>query len=119
MLLLGVQLGIWVIFAALLGNVYISIRALYESYMQYKSDFDDYAHKRAHIAALGVIFAYSWYDIFSFLWFTDIYESDVDYTISFFNLVFINLIWLFIIHHFKQERTNDYSKVTWQKLIKF
>ena len=117
--MMGIQLGIWVIFLGLSGNVYIAFRAVYEAYRQYVSDFDDDNHKRAHIAALGAIFGYSFYDIFSFIWFTDIYKNDVDFTISFFNLFFINIIWLFIIHHFKQERTNDYSKVTWNKLIKF
>jgi uncharacterized membrane protein len=119
MKMLGFHLDVWIILLGLFGNVIIAIKAVYEGYQQSISDFDHEPHKRAHIAALGAIFAYSLYDIVSFAWFLDIYENDVDYTISFFNLLFINIIWLFVIHHFKQERTGDYSKVTWNKLIKF
>jgi hypothetical protein len=119
MMYFGLQIGVWVIFLGLYGNVYIAVRAIYEAVMQYRSNFDDHQHKRAHIATLGAIFAYSIYDIASFLWFLDIYQKDSDYTISFFNLFFVNIIWLFVIHHFKQERLNDYSKASWNKLLKF
>ena len=115
----GLQMGVWTIFLGLSFNVFICIKAIYEGYMQWKSDWGDDAHKRAHIAGLGVIAAYSIYDLFSFAWFMDIYYDNVDYTVSFFNLLFVNIIWLFIIHHFKQERTDDYSRVTWWKLINF
>jgi hypothetical protein len=117
MLYFGLHLGVWIIFLALSGNVFIIVKAIAEAYKQWLSDFDDFSHKRAHIAALGAIAIYSLYDIVSFTWFLDIYDNDADLTISFFNLVFINIIWLFIIHHFKQERLSDYSKVTWKKLI--
>ena len=100
-------------------SIFIVIKAIYEAYKTSTSNFDDFSHKRAHIAALGVISMYSVFDVFSFIWFEAMNDDYVDYTISFFNIFALNVIWLFIIDHFKQERKGHIKKSTWYELFKF
>lgn len=100
-------------------SIFIAIKALWEIRMTSISDFE-VLHKRAHIAALGAIVAYSLYDVFSYVWFEKIMNlSFIDYSISFFNIFTLNIIWLFVIDHFRQERRGDIKKSTWLELFKF
>ena len=100
-------------------SIFITIKCLWEMRMTYKSDFDDDAHKRSHIAALGSIAIYSVYDVFSYVWFEAMNQNIADYSISFFNIFTLNIIWLFIIHHFRQERLGNIKKSDWLELFKF
>jgi hypothetical protein len=100
-------------------SIFIVIKALWEMRMTSTSNFDDPPHKRAHIAALGAIAAYSLYDVFSFVWFEPMNADYLDYTISFFNIFTLNIIWLFVIDHFRQERKGDIRKSNWFELFKF
>ena len=100
-------------------SIFIVIKCIWEMRMTSISNFDDTAHKRSHIAALGSIAAYSLYDVFSYVWFEAMNQNLVDYTISFFNIFTLNILWLFIIDHFKQERLGDIKKSTWLELFKF
>lgn len=99
--------------------LYVVVRALYEGYKTNISDFDDAMHKRAHIAALGAIVAYNIFDLYSFIHFEEMNVGPIDYTISFFNLLSLNVLWLFIIDHFKQERKGTIEKTNWFELFKF
>ena len=102
--------------------VYVMVKAIYEIYKTWKADKIDGSrlHTNQHIAALLVILFYSGYDVFSFLWFEHIMnDSTADYTISFFNMFFSNLMMLLMIDHFKQERVGEITKSTWWDLFKF
>ena len=100
-------------------SIFIAIKSLWEMRMTTVSSFVDALHKRAHIAALGAITAYSMYDVFSYVWFEAMNTNYIDYSISFFNIFTLNVIWLFIIDHFRQERIGEISRSTWYELFKF
>ena len=99
-------------------SIFIVIKALWEMRMTSISNFE-VLHKRSHIAALGAIVGYSLYDVFCFIWFETMNENYIDYSISFFNIFTLNIIWLFVIDHFRQERRCDIKKSTWLELFKF
>ena len=107
-----------VIIIGMLFSAFMSVKAIVELYKTARDDFEP-LHKRAHIAALGGIVAYNMFDIFSFSWFPLIYDGFVDYTIGFFNLVALNVIWLFLIDHFRQERLDRIKPSGWKELFKF
>jgi hypothetical protein len=111
--------GFWIINIAQGFSFFLIIKAVWEMRMTAISDFDDALHKRAHIAALGAIAAYNAFDIFSYAWFPMIYNGIADYTVGFFNLGALNVVWLFIIDHFRQERQGDIHKSDWRELFKF
>jgi hypothetical protein len=116
------------LYFALMWSVYVSIKALYEAYMTAKNDLvgecdekQKYAHKRSHIAALLGIAFYSIYNIFAYIWF-DLKDTGLgndDRSIGVFNLLFMNLLWLIIISHFKHERKGDVNYTSWKELLKF
>ena len=110
--------GFIVIIIAMLFSAFLAVKAVFEAYMTTRSSLEP-LHKRAHIAALGAIIAYNFFDIFSYAWFPLIYSDFVDYTVGFFNLTTLNVIWLFIIDHFRQERLGNITRSNWKELFKF
>jgi hypothetical protein len=120
--------GSFVIYFGQGWSVFVAIKAFWEAYKTATTNFvmkehqeHDHAHKRGHIVgALGIGF-YAIFDVFSFQWFRGdgIYMEAGDYTIAFFNLLAINVLFLMIIDHFKQERVGKMGKSTWIDLLKF
>lgn len=113
--------GEYLIEGALLTHVYIIIRGIYEAYQTNKSKLLDLLHKRSHLAICLGIVAYASYDLFSFLWFLDktMNSDGMDYTISVFNIILFNVLNLFVIDHFKQERFGEIRMTSWKELFKF
>ena len=110
--------GIWLMRVGEAFSLFIVVKCLWEMRMTTKANFDP-LHKRSHIAALGAIAMYSLFDVFSFVWFEAMNDDVIDYSISFFNIFALNIIWLFVVDHFRQERLDDIKKSTWYELFKF
>lgn len=125
----GFTIGRAVLYFALCWSVYVSARALYEAFRTYKCGFElagteleSWQHKRSHIAALLGVAFYNFYNIFAYVWF-DLEAAqqlgEDDRTIGIFNVFFFNLLWLFLINHFKQERVGEISRSGWWDILKF
>ena len=117
-----------ILYFALLWAVFVSVKAFYEAYKTSVSDIvgeklqeHQDAHKRQHIAVLlGIAFT-SLFMIFSYVWF-DVENTglrDEDRSIGIFLVLFINLLWLVIINHFKNERLGKSHILKISEIFKF
>lgn len=104
------------LYFALTWTLYVTIKAFYEASMTNKNEIQgevcqqhQYSHKRQHIAILLSIAFVSLFMIFAYVWFDmeDTGLGDDDRSIGIFNVFFINLHWLVIINHFKNERLGN------------
>lgn len=106
-------------------GVFVIIKAVYEMYKHHgylkksKGVYNSTLHTRQHIAALLGIITYNIYDIWSYVYFEIDTMTNTDYSVLFFNLLFMNILWLIIITHFKQERLDRTMKVSFWDLFKF
>lgn len=120
--------GRYLLYFALCWSLFVVIKAVYEAYMTSIQDLvgekdirQENKHKRAHIAALMGISFYNLYNIFAYVWF-DTKDTGLgvdDRTIGVFNILFMNLLWLIIISHFKHERKGNVTSSSWLELLKF
>ena len=124
----GNVIGRVVLYFALACSVFVAIKAAWEAYKTATMDFngetgnrEKEAHRRAHIASLIGISFVSLFMVFSYVWF-DVEDTGLgfdDRTIGVFNVLFTNILWLFFINHFKQERKGVIKKANWKELLKF
>lgn len=121
-------IGRAVLYFALCWSLFISVKAFYEAYKTTSQELlgerditQRYAHRRAHVAALIGIGCYNFYNIFAYVWF-DVKDTGLqidDRSIGVFNVLFMNLLWLIIISHFKHERKGNVKNSSWRELLKF
>ena len=107
-------------------SVYIILKSCWELYANNKTIEDrggvygSIVHSYQHMAALVGIIFYNAFDIFSYIWFEDLTEwTHGDYSVLFFNITFLNIVWLIIIDHFKQERLSISEPINFIDIFKF
>jgi hypothetical protein len=105
---------------------FVIVKAVYEFYMnnkllvKEKGIYGSIEHSYQHMAALIGIITYNIFDIMSFIYFEDVMNEVItDYSISFFNIMYINIVWLIMIDHFKQERKGKTKVINIKDLFKF
>jgi len=109
-----------------LFSCYIILKAIWELWLNQKTIigetgvYSSIVHAYQHMAALVGIICYNIFDLFSYVYFEDLVAySDGDYTVFFFNILFMNIVWLIIIDHFKQERIGVVKSINFMDIFKF
>ena len=124
---LEIDAGRGTLYFALCWTVYVLVKAAYEAYKHHTEPFagcvddDKEQHKRVHIIYLIGVVAVCFGQLFGYLWF-DMKNTGLGYddrTIGVFNILFINLLMLFLINHFKAERVGKPENGSWKEILKF
>ena len=124
---LEIDAGRGTLYFALFWTVYVLIKAVYEMYKHVSDTFagcgeeDKEQHRKVHILYLFGVVGVCIGQLFGYLWF-DLKNTGLqhdDRAIGVFNILFINVLMLFIINHFKHERIGKQEHGSWREILKF
>ena len=101
--------------------VFVMIKAIWELWQHNKKGvYNSVAHSHQHIGGLLVMIGYIGYDLYSYWYFENhILYSFADRSILFFNLLVQGVFYLYLIDHFKRERTNTVESYRFRNIFKF
>lgn len=123
----GALAGRITLYFALMWTVFVMAKAIYEAYRHVNGDFagcngeDLEEHRKVHILYLLAVVGVCIGQLLGYVWF-DLKQTGLgtdDRTIGVFNILFINVLMLFVINHFKSERLGVPDKGTWKEILKF